>query len=278
MNNVKVKLGKQLSHYDNLISVAEGKVNELTHLVGEYEEEKRSLIDENTRLKKNLGIMEIDFNKMTLELEKMVLELAKEKQEKREIHSKLEEYSIQKKELLQVNKKIHLEYDLLINQVSNENQTIFKYRQEVDESEKIRSKYENKIIELSKTCDELQEKISVYENVLKQKEKYINIILRKKPLPEGTLMVHGICDTLNTMETIKLNTDVKEINSNLKKQSSLQTTSKKQNSSNNITQISNNIVLINKISALEKTITEKDSQIKKLEIEKNNLLTRIRNK
>ena len=85
-----------------------------------------------------------------------------------------------KNELIESNQKLQHKIELLNQQIDD-----FKYENKKDQEEynnmcKVKSNFEDKIIYLSEELDKTKIKLQTAENVIKQKEKYIQMLVNKK--------------------------------------------------------------------------------------------------
>lgn len=264
--SVKINLGNRLSTYENSINDAYNKINELKNNLYLKENELKEFKDRNLEFEKKFEIFEID--KKNFQDENRIL--SKQINDKTLINHKLEKIILhlenKEKEFINTIKILKNEIEHLNMQNNTNNENLHKYIQEIEFSEKLRSKYELQIVELTNTNNELLEKIKTYDSVLKQKEKYINILIKKNEssnFKQPINSVQNLSSNLNTIET-------KDTNYNKE----LEKSKKKLCINNHITNI---VILQNKMIEFEDKLKEKDEIIKKLEIEKSNLLVRIRN-
>ena len=85
-----------------------------------------------------------------------------------------------KNELIESNKKLQQKIETLNQQIDN-----FKYENKKDQEEynnmcKVKNNFEDRIIQLSDMLEKNKIKLQTAENVIKQKEKYIQMLINKK--------------------------------------------------------------------------------------------------
>jgi chromosome segregation ATPase len=245
--NVKVSLGNKLFNSENLLNEANGRIKELTQILGEREEENKSLMSENKMLKSIIKQNEEVIQSLKSDKEMLKDFLNKREETIQETNVQFDYLNNNYKDSLEVNKKLKSEIEILIDKIDTNKNNNVKYARELEDLEKIKNKFENDLIEVTTKNNNLIEKIKVYENVLKQKEKYINILIKKKE--PYTQMISTIDTNLDTIVTRPTNVNKKI----------------------------NNTLMQNKINDYEEKLAKKDEEIKKLEIDKNNLITRLRN-
>jgi predicted RNase H-like nuclease (RuvC/YqgF family) len=279
--NVKVSLGNKLFQSENLLNEANARINELQHLLAEKDEENKNYTNENKMLKdQNFQCQEF-IKKLELENLNLKSNLEGEKKIVITLEESLNDEKSNYKELLNINKQLKLEIENLNNQIQNFQGNSTKCIRDLQDTEKMKSKFENQLIEVTQLKDDLLEKIKVYEGVLKQKEKYINILIKKnsnedlnKNFQSGLgsgVTINKKLDTIDTMFT-NSNQNCITIDDN-----SASISSKKSSSIINPNNKFNFTIMHNKITELEEKLKQKDSEVKKLTTEKNNLMTRLRN-
>lgn len=283
--SVKVTLGNKLFHSENLLNEANARINELQHLLVEKDEENKNLKNENKMLK-DQNFQCQDFIKK-LELENVNLKSNYDEQKKyiMNLEENLKDEKSNYKELLSINKQLKLEIDSLNYQIENSQGNSIKCMRDLQETEKVKSRFENQLIEVSQIKDDLLEKIKVYEGVLKQKEKYINILIKKNCNENfnknfqseiGSSLSNTACKKLDTIDTVFTNPNQNciTIDDNSR---TISISSKKSSKNINPNNKFNLTIIQNKVSELEEKLKQKDIEVKKLTSEKNNLMTRLRN-
>lgn len=286
--SVKVTLGNKLFHSENLLNEANARINELQHLLAEKDEENKNLKNENKMLK-DQNFQCQDFIKK-FELENVNLKSNYDEQKKyiMNLEENLNDEKSNYKELLSINKQLKLEIDSLNYQIENSQGNSIKCIRDLQETEKMKSRFENQLIEVSQIKDDLLEKIKVYEGVLKQKEKYINILIKKNSIENfnknfqseiaeiGSSLSNAACKKLDTIDTVFTNPNQNciTIDDNSR---TISNSSKKSSTNINPNNKFNLTIIQNKVSELEEKLKQKDSEVKKLTTEKNNLMTRLRN-
>lgn len=283
--SVKVTLGNKLFHSENLLNEANARINELQHLLAEKDEENKNFKNENKMLK-DQNFQCQDFIKK-LELENVNLKSNYDEQKIyiMNLEDNLKDEKSNYKELLSINKQLKLEIDSLNYQIENSQGNSIKCIRDLQETEKMKSRFENQLIEVSQIKDDLLEKIKVYEGVLKQKEKYINILIKKNSNENlnknfqseiGSSLSNTAYKKLDTIDTVFTNPNQNciTIDDNSR---TISISSKKSSTNINPNNKFNLTIIQNKVSELEEKLKQKDSEVKKLTTEKNNLMTRLRN-
>jgi chromosome segregation ATPase len=240
--NVKVNLGNKINNYENLIQETNSRILELTHLIVEKDKEILKIKAENELLNKNFLKMNAAFKDTQNENKELKIEIKSINEELQNMEIKFDELVINNKEGSNANNILKDEIEVLTNIINEKKVIEYNYKVEVIEGEKIRAGFENKIIELTKINEELMGKVYSFENIIKQKEKYINMMLK----------------TREVSTTYENNTQ--------RKNSSI------------IFSPQNITFLQNKLHLAEEKIKTMEGEIKKMENEKNNLMIRIRNK
>jgi chromosome segregation ATPase len=254
--SVKITLGNKLSKTQLFQEELNARLNELTNNLNISNEENKKLMSEIEFLRSeniqlinkisNLSDNVSSLNKV-IQYEKISRDLAQEE------HSMLFKHH---EDLINTNKKLKFEIEKLSNEINSEKMKVKNYSREIEEIYKVKDQFEIKVIELTGLNEKLNENVKIYESVLKQKEKYIEILIRKN-------------SDRNYNNTSDSNKNFSKDKNEMK--------SIKQNVSVSSSTISNVIILQNKITELEEKLKTKDELIRKIELEKANLITRFRN-
>lgn len=270
--SVKVNLGNKFANYENIIQEQNARINELTHLLAEAELFKSTVLNEKNCLKTSLDKLKENLNNLEKENIDLKTEIESKDNQIKELTIKLEEEINKFKDMFNTSKKLKQEIEFLCSHIKENENNQRKYIFELEENEKIKSKYEYDIIELTRLSEDLSEKVKSYETIVKQKDKYIDILLRKRDKELGD---NGNINNLNTQQLNSLNT-LTTLNT-IEAIENTDNLSKKKKHVVNINNYSTLTILQNKNIELNEKIKQKDEIIKKLELEKNNLFTRIRN-
>lgn len=96
------------------------------------------------------------------------------------LKNKINEESITKNELIESNKKLQQKIEILNQQLEN-----IKFENKRDQEEytnmcRVKSNFEDRIIQLSDELEKNRIKLQTAENVIKQKEKYIQMLINRK--------------------------------------------------------------------------------------------------
>lgn len=177
--NTVVTLGKSVFDKEEEIKRLNYRVLELSSIISDKDE---TIIE----LKKcNLEILHRE-----LELKNTVKQQTKEIEQYREscskLGSELELYGkdksvIQEKmqEFTSTIKTLQEELDLKCRRIESIDGENKKYRAEVKDSERVKSNLEEELILTHKSLDKAQEKIRSLESIIKQKDHYIEMLLKK---------------------------------------------------------------------------------------------------
>ena len=254
--SVKITLGNKLSKTQLFQEELNARLNELTNNLGISNQENKKLMSEieflqseKIQLINKISSLSdyVSSLNTVIQSEKISRDLAQEE------HSMLFKHH---EDLINTNKKLKFEIEKLSNEINSEKMKVKNYSREIEEIYKVKDQFEIKVIELTGLNEKLNENVKIYESVLKQKEKYIEILIRK----------NSDRNYNNTSDS----------NKNFSKDKN-QMKSIKQNESVSSSTISNAIILQNKIIELEEKLKAKDELIRKIELEKANLITRFRN-
>jgi len=260
-NQMKVTLGGQMLKEETIITESKAKIQELTQNLVEKEEEITNLKNkvlnfENEQYTKNTLI---DYLQAKLKNLEEKLEYYEKDDENN--GSKLNRATINEAQQLKTIRNLNEELEKQSNKISIMEQNQNKFQREIYETDKVKLSYEQKIIDLNQRNSDLEMKVNKLDRILKQKEKYINILLKKNASDSNLMSVRK--------------TDEKD---SIKKSSSDKDKSKMSDEKQNINLSNvNNTILQNKIYELETTIDKQSEIIKKLEIDKQSLTTRMRN-
>ena len=250
--NVTVNLGPKVYKYEKTVEELNDKIKKLSD-------------DLNDSLKENLTLKQeiTDLKSTNKDKEYLILKLEKElnnvKSNIEDLNRTLDFHNnstVQNHssnlENLKTIKFLKLEIDELTYNLNYYKDNKEKIEKEILECDKIKSVLEKNNISLLEENKKLTGKLDTANNILKQKEKYIEILMKEK--------------NKNFKKTDP--DDIKQV-----EKKTIKTSSNKE-----INSINNNLILQNKLCDYEKLLDEKEKIIKALEFEKMNLLNRIRNK
>ena len=159
------KNGEKLMKLEKIIQEQENKIKILNQGVEPYNQEIEKLKFKISQLENENNVLTQKNTKLTLEIDNLKI--------------KIEEEIKIKNELIESNKKLQQKIEIL-----NENLENFKFENQRDQEEynnmcKVKNNFEDKIIQLSDELDKTKIKLQTAENVIKQKEKYIQMLVNK---------------------------------------------------------------------------------------------------
>ena len=85
-----------------------------------------------------------------------------------------------KNELIESNKKLQEKIELLNHQLNSFKLEYKKDQEEYNNMCKVKSNFEDRTIQLTEELQKNQNKLQILENALKQKDKYIQMLINKK--------------------------------------------------------------------------------------------------
>ena len=160
------KNGEKILQLQKLIQEQENKIKILNQGVEPYNQEIEKLKLEISQLKNENNILIQKDRKLNLEMDNLKVKIN-------------EEIKI-KNELIESNKKLQQKIEILNGNLEN-----FKFENKKDQEEyinmcKVKNNFEDRIIQLSDELERTKNKLQTAENVIKQKEKYIQMLVNKK--------------------------------------------------------------------------------------------------
>ena len=130
------------------------------------------LMNENNNLKQN------DLRKNE-EIERLKNDLRKNEEIER-LKNQLNDESKIKNELIESNKKLQEKIELLNHQIESIKFNNKKEQEEYNSMCKVKNNFEDRTIQLTEELQKIQTKLQIAENALKQKDKYIQMLINKK--------------------------------------------------------------------------------------------------
>ena len=245
MTNVQVTVGKAFKIINQNNDFNLNRILKLENVIKEQKNEIDKLkLDLNPYIKEiNLLKNELEKTKNeNLNLKKVIndIDLLKSK-----LEQKLFDEEKLKENLIQSNKKLQQQIELLTNKIFEMQNNLKFQNEEYFNLEKVKGRYEDQIIELTNKLDSLKLKYNTSENIINQKEKYIQMLINQNN------------NKSNKLKEFKENNKIS--NENFKK--------------------SKTYININSLDDKEKDniIKNYELKIKKLERDNNNLIVRLRN-
>lgn len=180
--NVKVNLGGTALNMSDKVIEAEMKIMEYRNTIVNQNEKIKFLENEKEKL-----FAEIEENKSEIKnLKEIVREKNEENfEEKNKKENFYEENLLQEKKLkenqfvINIQKNEINELNFRLSEYEKNNK---RFSKEIIESEKIKDLYEKDVVNLQDFNTKMNDKIRMLEHVLIQKDKYIQILLKKKDL------------------------------------------------------------------------------------------------
>lgn len=247
MTNVQVKVSKNFNMGISKNEQNIKKINELEEIIKNQNFELQKLKSLTNPFQKEIVSLKNEIDRLTKENQVLKGNYQNEINIKEKVNRDLIYENKMKEDLIEANKKLQRQIEVLNNKIIDMEKHIINQNEEYKGMEKVKGNYEEKIISLTNSIDKLKSKLNSCENIIRQKERYIQM--------------------LNNQETEKLKNN--SLNNNTKF-----------NSNNKIINRPNSTSKIN----YERLIIDKDNIIKKLEnkvrqLEKdnNNLIIRVRN-
>ena len=180
--NIEKNIGVKLTIGNKLLEMekSQQKVLELEKII-ELQENKIKILNQGVE-PYNIQINELNSKISNLEKDNNIL-IQKEKNyiiEIEKLNNQLNEEIQIKKELIDSNKKLQEKIELFNNQIDK---IKFDFKKELEEYNnmcKVKSNFEDKTIQLTEELKKTQNKLQIAENALKQKDKYIQMLINKK--------------------------------------------------------------------------------------------------
>ena len=96
------------------------------------------------------------------------------------LKNQLNDESKIKNELIESNKKLQEKIELLNHQIESIKFNNKKEQEEYNSMCKVKNNFEDRTIQLTEELQKIQTKLQIAENALKQKDKYIQMLINKK--------------------------------------------------------------------------------------------------
>lgn len=254
--NVKVTLGRNLLKERR--EENEQKLRRMEFLLEEKEKEINELKSEIKQYKTEINNKQNDVLEAFQEKEKLMIQIQGLINEQFKLKQTIQNNIQINRDLYDSNKKLQKEIEILNSQLDRNENDMQKQKIEYDDMEKIKSDFENRIIALTKINETQQNKIQSFENIIKQKDKYIQMLVLKKKNSDNRPFTTTTPNTSGTNSKKFKNNEQKFQISN----------------SNTHTSIANMKLQINEKN---KQILDLEEKIKKIQNDNNNLVIRLRN-
>ncbi len=181
-NNVEINQGVKLTVGNKLLEMEKSheKVLELEKII-ELQNNKIKILNQGVE-PYNIQIQNLNMKLTELSKENNILkqkDLNKD-EEISNLKNQLNEENKIKNELIESNKKLQEKIELLNHQLDSFKFDSKKEQEEYNNMCKVKSNFEDKTIQLTEELQKTQTKLQIAENALKQKDKYIQMLINKK--------------------------------------------------------------------------------------------------
>ena len=181
-NNVEINQGVKLTVGNKLLEMEKSheKVLELEKII-ELQNNKIKILNQGVE-PYNIQIQNLNMKLTELSKENNLLkqkDLNKD-EEISNLKNQLNEENKIKNELIESNKKLQEKIELLNHQLDSFKFDCKKEQEEYNNMCKVKSNFEDKTIQLTEELQKAQTKLQIAENALKQKDKYIQMLINKK--------------------------------------------------------------------------------------------------
>ena len=181
-NNVEINQGVKLTVGNKLLEMEKSheKVLELEKII-ELQNNKIKILNQGVE-PYNIQIQNLNMKLTELSKENNFLkqkDLNKD-EEISNLKNQLNEENKIKNELIESNKKLQEKIELLNHQLDSFKFDSKKEQEEYNNMCKVKSNFEDKTIQLTEELQKTQTKLQIAENALKQKDKYIQMLINKK--------------------------------------------------------------------------------------------------
>ena len=181
-NNVEINQGVKLTVGNKLLEMEKSheKVLELEKII-ELQNNKIKILNQGVE-PYNIQIQNLNMKLTELSKENNLLkqkDLNKD-EEISNLKNQLSEENKIKNELIESNKKLQEKIELLNHQLDSFKFDSKKEQEEYNNMCKVKNNFEDKTIQLTEELQKAQTKLQIAENALKQKDKYIQMLINKK--------------------------------------------------------------------------------------------------
>lgn len=257
--NVKISYGKTFNPIDIKQKEDANKITLLERNMIEKDKEVSSLKGEIADLKGTIKKMDEDHNAISKQRGILAEELKAITNQNQKITDNMISSSKYTNDLIESNKKLQLEIEKLNLLISSKIKAENKINEEYNHMTKVKNGFEDRIIALSYKIEDLSAKVVSYEQMIKQKDKYIQMLVNNKR------------NNTNANLTVHLHHDNNTSNRRL------QLAEPSYHKDTDPTIINNIILLKNKLTEKESTINHLNEQIKALKKDNGNLIIRLKN-
>ena len=250
MTSVQVQVSKNFNMGISKNEQNIKKINELEEIIKNQNYELQKLKSSTNPFQREIVSLKNEIDRLTKENQVLKGNYQKEINIKEKVNRDLIYENKMKEDLIEANKKLQRQIEILNNKIMDMEKHIINQNEEYKGMEKVKGNYEEKIISLTNSIDKLKSKLNSCENIIRQKERYIQM--------------------LNNQETEKLKNN--SLNNNL-----INTKFNNNNKSmirpNSASKVNYERLIIDK----DNTIKKLENKVRQLEKDNNNLIIRVRN-
>ena len=247
MTNVQVKISKNFNMGISKNEQNLKKITELEEIIKNQNYELQKLKSSTNPFQREIVSLKNEIDRLTKENQVLKGNYQKEINIKEKVNRDLIYENKMKEDLIEANKKLQRQIEVLNNKIIDMEKHIINQNEEYKGMEKVKGNYEEKIISLTNSIDKLKSKLNSCENIIRQKERYIQM--------------------LNNQETEKLK------NNSLNNNTKFNSNNKIINRPNSTSKINYERLIIDK----DNTIKKLENKVRQLEKDNNNLIIRVRN-
>ncbi len=247
MTNVQVKVSKNFNMGISKNEQNLKKITELEEIIKNQNFELQKLKSLTNPFQKEIVSLKNEIDRLTKENQVLKGNYQNEINIKEKVNRDLIYENKMKEDLIEANKKLQRQIEVLNNKIIDMEKHIINQNEEYKGMEKVKGNYEEKIISLTNSIDKLKSKLNSCENIIRQKERYIQM--------------------LNNQETEKLK------NNSLNNNTKFNSNNKIINRPNSTSKINYERLIIDK----DNTIKKLENKVRQLEKDNNNLIIRVRN-
>ena len=247
MTNVQVKVSKNFNMSISKNEQNLKKISELEEVIKNQNFELQKLKSSTNPFQREIVTLKNEVDRLTKENQVLKGNYQNEINIKEKVNRELIYENKMKEDLIEANKKLQRQIEVLNNKIMDMEKHIINQNEEYKGMEKVKGNYEEKIISLTNTIDKLKSKLNSCENIIRQKERYIQM--------------------KNNQENEKLK------NNSLNSDAKLTSNNKTMMRPNSAFKINYERLIIDKDNIIKKL----ENKVRQLEKDNNNLIIRVRN-
>lgn len=265
-SEVKVTLGKTVFNKDNEVKTLNYKVLEMNQRICDVELENTSLKEKIKELEKDKLDLISQVDQMKGSYHNIFNQFLKIKESFEECQQEIKDADDKEKSLINTISLMQDEISYLQTKAEILQQQNEDYKEEIEMTEKIKSRLENNFISTCKILEESNNKNSTLEKIVKKKDQFLDMYKKNENKYKNSKTTSSNKDCQiqvkfdnNDTAGVKLQNNTDDVVEDRE--------SKRMNSQKDMV-----------IKSLQKELEKKDILIKNLEREKNNLFVRLKNK